>query len=417
MSLKRNFASVFAWQGMNYLIPLVTLPYLARVLQPEQFGVLGFATSVVAYAAMFTDWGFGLSATQAIAAHRDDPAALRRIFWNTLAAKCLLGLVSAAALAGLVAAVPGLRPYGFLLACAWLQVAGGMITADWFLQGMEMMGRFAIASSIGRVLPLPLIFLFVHAPGDVAAAALIQSASALVAGAISLRLAAATGVPGRPAASVGGVVDSIRGGFYLFLSSASVSLYSNLNTLIVFTVAGPVEGGLFVGADKLRRAAQGLITPISVVMYPRISNVLSRDRSAGFEMIRTLLLAQGGFTLLLSVATWITAPLVVRIILGPSYLDAVEVLRALAPVLFLVGINNVLGIQMLLPLGLKREFLLSVTIPGVLSLAYMPTLAYAYGAVGVAVALSVTELLVNVVAGWFLYRRSEAVRRMVLRSA
>jgi len=77
-------------------------------------------------------------------------------------------------------------------------------------------------------------------------------------------------------------------------------------------------------------------------------------------------------------------------------------------VLFLVGVSNVLGIQLLLPLGLQREFLLTILIPALLSLGYMPALAVAEGARGVAVALCVTELLVCLLAGGFLYARGVA---------
>jgi hypothetical protein len=91
---------------------------------------------------------------------------------------------------------------------------------------------------------------------------------------------------------------------------------------------------------------------------------------------------------------------------------AVPVLRALAPVLLLIGLNNVLGIQMLLPLGPKREFMLSVALPGLLSLASMPLLAAFDAAVRVAIALCVTELLVNLGCAWFLLRRSDALHRI-----
>ena len=395
---------MFAWQGMNYVLPLITLPYLARVLQPAQFGILGFTTSIVAYAGMFTDWGFSLSATHLVAANRDDKTRLNEIFWATLAAKAILASISLVVLASITLLIPDLRPYALLLAFGWLQVAGSVITADWYLQGMEMMGRFATASIVGRIVPIPFIFLFVRSSNDTAIAALLQSLSSVIAGCLSLYFAAHTGAIGRVGFSLRSAWSSIRSGFYLFLSSASVSLYSNLNTLMLFTIAGPVQGGLFVGADKLRRAAQGLIGPISAVMYPRITNMLANDAERANQWTWWLLKVQGAFTLMLSVLTWIVAPLAVRLILGPQYTEAVWVLRALAPVLFLVGINNVLGIQMLLPRGMKREFMLSVAVPGLLSLTYMPLLAYLYGAVGVASALSITELLVNVIAAGFLFR-------------
>ena len=405
MSLSRNLVSMYVWQGVNYAVPLITLPYLARVLEPQTFGVMGFAAATVAYASLVVDWGFSLSATHKVAVERDNPAALARIAWNTFAAKAMLALASFGVLLALIAAVPMLREHAGLLLVTATGLVGNVMAADWFLQGVERMDRLAAASLVGRFVPIPFIFLLVHSPADVGIAALLQALGGIATGLLSFRLAWRTGLIRGVPLSAREAIAAIRGGATLFLSVASMSLYSNLNTLLVFAIAGPMEGGLFVGADKLRRAAQALIGPISLVMYPRIANTVSRSSAAGIVLIRRLLLVQGGFALALAIATWITAPLVVRILLGPDFVAATDVLRAFAPALFLVGINNVLGIQTMLPFGFRREFLISILVPGALGLLYMPVLAWQYGAVGVAAALSTTELLVNVVAGWCLYRR------------
>jgi O-antigen/teichoic acid export membrane protein len=403
--LATNFASLFTWQGMNYILPLITLPYLARVLGAEHFGILGFVGSVAAYAVLVGDWGFVLSATHAVAANRHDPPALNRVIWDTFTAKALLGAISLIVLLLITEALPRLRAYEGLILLAWLQVPGNLITADWLLQGLERMGAFALASTLGRLAVLPLLFVLVRSPADLPLAVLLQSATNIVAGAISLFLAIRTATIGKPTLSFARTINALRGGAYVFASQASISLYTNLNVIVVFALAGPLQGGLFVGAEKIRRAAQGLVGPVSMVMYPRISAMMGTARTQAFVWVRTLLVVQTVLTLTLTAATWVLAPLAIRLVLGPSFAPAAQVLRAASPVLFLDGVNTVLGMQLLLPLGMRREFLLATAIPGVLSLSYMPLLAATHGAVGVAFALCVTELLAMVFAATFLYRR------------
>ncbi len=403
--LSRNLASIFTWQGMNYVLPLITLPYLARVLGAEHFGILGFVGSVAAYAVLVGDWGFVLSATQAVAANRQDPPALNRIIWDTFAAKLLLAAISLIALLLVTEALPRLRAYQALILFAWLQVPGNLITADWLLQGLERMGAFALASTLGRLAVLPALFVLVRSPADLPLAVLLQSATNVVAGAISLALAIRTGTIGKPTFSLARTISAIRRGAYIFVSQASISLYTNLNVIVVFALAGPLQGGLFVGADKLRRAAQGLVGPVNMVMYPRIAAMMGTERRKAFVWVRKLLAIEAIVTLGLTAGTWVLAPLVVRVVLGPSFAPAAAVLRMASPVLFLEGMNTVLGMQLLLPLGMRREFLLATAVPGFLSLSYMPALAAARGAVGVALSLSVTELLSMAVAAGFLYRR------------
>jgi O-antigen/teichoic acid export membrane protein len=404
--LTRNFASLLTWQGMNYVLPLITLPYLARVLGAEHLGMLGFAGSVAAYAVLVGDWGFVLSATHAVAANKHDPPALNRIIWDTFAAKALLGAISLIVLLLTTQALPQLRAYQGLILLAWLQVPGNLITADWLLQGLERMGAFALASTLGRLAVLPFLFTLVRSPADLPLAVLLQSASNIVAGAISLFLALRTGTIGKPTLSLARTINALRGGAYVFASQASISLYANLNVVVVFALAGPLQGGLFVGAEKIRRAAQGLVGPLSMVMYPRISAMMGTKRKQAFVWVRKLLVVQALLTLALAAGTWVLAPLAVRLVLGPSFAPAAQVLRAASPVLFLDGVNTVLVVQLLLPLGMRREFLLATAIPGFLSLSYMPVLAATRGAVGVALALCATELLVTVFAAAFLYRRN-----------
>ena len=403
--LTTNLVSMFTWQGMNYILPLITLPYLARVLGAEHFGILGFALSVAAYAVLVGDWGFVLSAAQEVAANKHDPPALNRIIWDTFAAKVLLGAISLIALLLVIEALPQLYPYRVLILLAWLQVPGNLITADWLLQGLERMGAFALASSLGRWAVLPAMFALVHSPADLPFAVFLTSLNNIVAGAVSLFLAIRTGTIGKPTLSLARTINAIRGSVHIFSAQASVALYTKLNVIVVFALAGPLQGGLFVGADRLRRAAQGLVGPINLVMYPRIAAMMGTEREQAFVWVRKLLAIQGLLTLGLAAATWILAPLVVRLLLGPSFAPAVQVLRAVSPMLFLEGINTVLGLQLLLPLGLRREFLLATAVPGFLSLSYMPVLAAEYGAIGAALSLCATELLSMVFAAVFLYRR------------
>src|SRR5579863_4602273 len=107
--LIENITSLTLLQGLNYVVPLITLPYLVRVLHPSHFGLLAFAQGIVLYFDFLTDFGFNFSQTRAIAACKQSPDAVSRIFWSTIYAKASLMCVSAVALTLLVAFTPKLR--------------------------------------------------------------------------------------------------------------------------------------------------------------------------------------------------------------------------------------------------------------------------------------------------------------------
>src|SRR5947209_2267444 len=107
--LQENIAALTVLQLLGYVAPLLTVPYLVRVLKPSQFGLLSFAQGIVLYFDLLTDYGFNLSATRAIAARRHESESVSRLFWSTLCAKGILMMGSGVALTLLVVFTPKLR--------------------------------------------------------------------------------------------------------------------------------------------------------------------------------------------------------------------------------------------------------------------------------------------------------------------
>jgi len=400
--LVTNLASLFAWQGLNYILPLITLPYVSRVLGVEQFGVLGFATSVFLYLGLLTDWGFAWSANQRVAANRGNPARLNEIFWDTIFAKLILSLLSFAALAVLLVTFEPAQQHSALFLFCGVQLLGNVLTADWFLQGLEQMSRFVLAGTIGRIAPIPFVFLLVHSPDDVAVAGLLQASSAVIGSIVCLRLAFVTGFIKKPRFAIDRIWGQLQGGFPLFIFVAAAALYSHFN-FIALTVAGaPAQVGLLSGADKIRRAVLGLMSPISTAMYPRIVARVNSDTGPALPIMMRLLAVQGVLSLGLTIVTIVAAPYAVGILLGPNFSEAVIVLQAYAPSIFFLGLSNSIGIQMMLPFGYKKQFSAIIVACGLLHLLYMLPLARHFGARGVATSVSITEFVVVVAMTAFL---------------
>ena len=123
-TLFKNIASLFGIQGMNYLIPLITLPYLVRVLDPVGYGSLGFSLAIVQYCCMLTDYGFNLSATQQIAVHRDDKGKVSKLFWSVLACKAGMALFSSLIVSVAIYFVPKLNDVSIIIYSGLLMVLG-----------------------------------------------------------------------------------------------------------------------------------------------------------------------------------------------------------------------------------------------------------------------------------------------------
>ncbi len=274
--LTENVLSLACLQAINYAAPLITLPYLVRVLQPEQFGLLSFAQGIVLYFDFFTDFGFNMSATRSIAACRDSQESVSRIFWSTLFAKGVLMLMSGAALGLLVAVTPRLRATSGLFAVNALYLIGTTCFPVWLFQGLERMKPAVGALGIGRLLTVPALILLVKTPQDYVVAGAIQASVELSASLLSMPLAFRRMGIVWAAPRLADIKASIKQAWPLFISGSALFLSTSTTTVILGSVAGELQVGYFSAADKLIRACNAGLGPLCQAIYPRLT-VLKRQ--------------------------------------------------------------------------------------------------------------------------------------------
>lgn len=381
------------WQLANYAIPLLTFPYLARVLGVEGFGLIGLAGAILGYAGLVVDWGFGFSGTRDIARHKDDPAEVRRILWSivlakaTLAALCMLVIFVGATFVS-----ASLRP---VLLASTIYLVTLPFNLEWVLRGVERLGKFAKGSIIGRLAAVPLIYLLVREPDDVAIAVIASGMGGVFVAIIYGIELQKLGFLGRPSFDVTQSWLSFKESFHLFLSTIAISLYTSSIMVALGIMSGPAQVGLYAAATRIQTPVRGLLSPISMVFFPRMSALGVSDPERASHLARRLLLAQGGFALLLTLALTFSAPLLVTLLLGPGFEEAVPVLRVLAWLILLTGISNVTGIMLMIPFDMKRQFTWCLVLGALVGTAIVFPLTYFHGALGAAFAALASEFVVT----------------------
>ncbi|BDA12993.1 putative O-antigen transporter [Aeromonas caviae] len=394
-TLFKNIASLFGIQGMSYLIPLITLPYLVRVLDPVGYGSLGFSLAIVQYCCMLTDYGFNLSATQQIAVHRDEKHKVSKLFWSVLCCKVGMAMLSVLAVSIAVYFVPKLNDLSLIIYSGLLMVLGNVLFPTWLFQGKEKMGWIAISNITARLLAIPLIFIFVNKPEHAYIAALISSLTIILASCIGLYFVWRQKWVVWYQPTLADLSEVLRDGWHVFISSAAISLYTTSTTVILGFISGPMAVGYFVAADKLRQAVLGLITPFFQALYPRVNATMAKSRLEGFLLIRKILKWQSIFTFALSLVMFITAPLMISLAYGEQYDAAVPVLLLMAWLPFVIGLSNVFGMQTLLVLGYKETFSKILMMAGLIHVVLNLPLTYYNAEVGAAISVLLTEIIVT----------------------
>jgi polysaccharide transporter, PST family len=391
-----NMSSLFLLQAAQYALPLIMLPYLVRVLGPEKFGLIVFAQALAQYFILFTDYGFELTATREIAINRGNLQKVSQVFSTVMAIKLGLLLISFLFVAAVVFTVPRFRvdwPVYFL---AFLWVVGHAFFPTWFFLGMEKMKYITISIVAARTLALLALFAFVRSESDYLLAVGIQAGGYLLAGMLGLqaiRMVAPVSIimPSRKQ-----IAATLRDGWQVFVSRASTTLFGNSLIFILGLFYGNTMVGYYAIAEKTVRAAIMLSYPVSTAIYPGVNTLFAEARTAALSFLRKALLFGGLAFASVSVALFLGADIAVRLITGEfnDYISMLMRIMAILPLSIFLG--NIYGTQILLSLGMNKQFMRAILSAGLFSLIVSLILVPPFGAVGAAVAFLLSELLVLV---------------------
>lgn len=394
-TIVKNISSLFSVRVAGYIIPLFTLPYLVRVLEPIGYGTLAFSLAIIQYFIIVVNYGFDLSATQKIAQSGDDKLTVSIIYWNVLAVRILIaffGFIFLLFLSTVIDEIDLILP---ILLCAYIAVFGTALFPQWLFQGKEQLGVISLIRIVLQVIIIPFIFIFVNNSDDIWIAALLSSMPSIMIVIFSTYLIIKRKWITLCLPSFNGIKNELKDGWHLFLSSAAISLYTTSTIVILGIIAGPISVAVYVSANKLLKAAQGIYAPISASFYPRINNLMKKNKEEAMVMIRYLMKIQTALTFCISACIFIFAPITVELLFGSEYLRSATILRIMSLLPLIIGLSNIFGIQVLLPHGYKKEFSVILLSSGLISLLTLIPLCYFLDAEGAAISVVITETIVT----------------------
>jgi PST family polysaccharide transporter len=395
--IKNTFA-LYGVQAGRKLIPLASLPWLARVLGPAGWGEMAFVSAMAELIVIVIEFGFTLSATRSIARFRHEPVACGRIVAGVFAAQALLAGIGIAAAVLSSRFIPLFRNHPSLLAAGLVYAVAQGFNPLWYFQGMEQL-RLAAALEVGaKTVALGALFLFVHKPEDVWRALIIQALNPIIAIAAGVFLVSQTSFVCRPEWTM--VRDAMRDGWHMFTYRSAESLYGVANSFLLGLYTGPVLVGFFSASEKISRATAGLANPIRESLYPRISNLAYKDSMEACRLARigTYLMVSAGT--LCSAGLLLFAHPVILLLMGSSFEPAVTVLRILSPLPLLLAVTFSSGQLWLIPHGRDKVVSHVVICAAALNLGLSFWLGRRWAHTGMAVTVLISEAVVAVSMLW-----------------
>ncbi len=372
------------------LASLITLPYLTRILGPEQWGVLIASLVFNALLLAVLDYGFTYSATRSVAQCKQDPQRLAKVVATVNGTKLVLIGVCALLTVASAYLVPIFKDNPAYLMAAFFSAAVSTLCPWWYFQGIERLRLPAVIGIVSQIAATVSIFILIDGPehgwmvlGLSGLFGLFFTVPTLFILYRRVQFQLTTWAL---------LIRGLKDGQSLFIERLFRTLYSSSNALILALFTGPVQVGYYGSAEKLVKAVKQLATIVSRAVYPRMCALVASDLAKALRVRRLLQFAAVTGGAIIIVVGILGAEPAIRFIFGSGYEPAGTVLKILVLSVPLSALNIVLGTLWVLPHRKDKAFVRVTVSAGVFNLLLAGLLSAQYAHVGIAWAMVATEL-------------------------
>jgi PST family polysaccharide transporter len=380
-------------QGASYILPLITVPYLVRVIGPEKFGLLGFAAATTAYFGILITFGFRLSAPKQLVVVKHDEKAISQIFSAVITSQLLFALVSFIILSGLLLVFQKFQVNWIIYYLTFGVIVADILLPSWFFHGMEKMKFIAFLSIFSKLLYTLGIFIFVKTEDDFYLVPIFNLIGTLVSGLAAFWIIYFSFKIKFRLPSLAHIVFQINQSKHVFLSSAVGSSYTISITFFLGLITNNTIVGYFSAADKIIKAIQGLFKPIITTLYPHINKLLDNNVKTAISFLKITMWILAGISLLTSLLILVFSKEITLIILGENFIQSAIFLKVMAPVPFFVTMGSVFAILTMLSFDRSKDLSKIYMKTAAVSLIATTILIYTLNGTGAAFSVLFAEVV------------------------
>lgn len=356
--LLKNISSLTLIQLANYAVPLILIPYISRIVGVENYGKLEYARVLVLYFTILIDYGFNYTATREVAANSQDNKALRNLFSQVILCKVLLFALSSILFGVLVYNDEYLFSIRNVLIVTYLINIGFVMFPLWFFQGIEKIAFISIVNFVIKIGVLALVILFLRSKEDFWIYNLLQSIAQILAGGYAFYLVFKRYNIAFVKVSFSDLVLRFKEGFAVFISTLLVSVIASYSFMVMQGSVSETTVGIYSTAFKLVITIQTLLlVPFSQAFFPYMAKAYLNDiddfRGKMKKAFKLLL----GLNILVIVFCYIFAELIIKILFGIAYIEAVEPFRYFLFLPLFACLTNLYSYQGLLNMKKDKVFL------------------------------------------------------------
>lgn len=386
-------------QVVNTIIPVLTIPYITRVLGTEEYGYFSIALNWILYFQVLVEFGFGLSGARKVAlleADNEDNKKLNNLYNNILSSRIILFVLSFILL-NIIAAIShfSMRIYISML-ILFIIIVGTTFQLTWLFQGKQDMKFITIINVISRTISVILIFSLVRTSKDLYLYCVFYAITLFISSVISNVIAHKKyGITFR-FSSFSEVIKEINDGKYLFASAAMTKIFSGFGTTILGIVSTPSITGIYSAIYKIPYVLTMFFAPIAQALYPFNSSNFKKGYNEGIKSVKKICVPILIVFLFISIVICILQNILVKLLFGSDYLEYSLIVIPLVIQFIFAMINNFLGIQILVASGNTKKYSQAFAVGCVAILILNIVLGKMFEIYGVSIAAALGEIVLTI---------------------
>lgn len=389
----KNFTYLSILNGLNIVLPLLVIPYLTNVIGVAHYGVYAYILVLVQNINVVTQYGFQFSATKKISQNRDDHSFLEQYCSNILCARFLVATLCIALVLALSHWALDTSDRFFMFLTAIGMIYGDVFIPTWLFQGLERMKYMTIVNASSKILFTILIFVVVIRPEDYEYIMLLNSLGFLLAAILSMVLVRKQFKIRLPKPRMKEVFSELRESLSLCFSMIGIDLYRNMNVVVLNFFVSDAAMGVYALAERVIKAAQSFITPVSQALFPHMSLKIKQEGvGKSMVLLRRAAIFLFILTMVVALVIFFCGDFLVSLV-GKDFSEIKPLMNWMYPVLIFGCMNFLLGFVGLVNLNQQKYFFFAVFISGTISLGLLFWLARYWGIQVAAMTMSLSEVL------------------------
>ena len=407
MSITKNFLYSSLLTSVGYIFPLITFPYVSRVLGVTNIGICNFVDSIISYYVLFSMMGIRTIGIREIAKSQNNKNEMSQTFYEIVFLNLLFVVLSGTVLLISIEVVPQFAEYKTMMYVGAAKLLTSLMLLDWLYKGVEDFKFITLWSLIVRVLFVISIFVFVRKEDDYPIYFFLIVITELVNGIVNCihaRKYIALRIINLHVFRY--MKSTLTLGVYYILTT----MYTTFNVTFLGFVTNTTEVGYYTTATKMHHIILSLFTAFTGVMLPRMSNLLSNDKKDEFtQKINYSFSLLVLFTFPFIVWGFSLSSEIIRLIAGAGYENAAAPLMIIMPLVFIIGYEQILVIQILIPLKKDKAILINSILGATVGIIANIMLVPRYGCVGSAIVWLISELCVMASSIYFVNKEIHIV--------